>query len=157
MDGPYAERLLDAPDVCRNCLRIIRVERVDPTRGGVTREFEQHYERHPHNTEIAYGPCDSVSNAKGVFCDRCGTEGAYDRIWTDDDVGGDRFRELVQQAIATLEWKGVSLSRQDFATHALAHRDEEAGVDEALSKAADAAIVAEAASQTDDDVEREHA
>jgi len=146
MNGPYAERLLDAPDVCRNCLRVIRVERVDPTRDGLTREYEEHYERHARNTEIAYGPADTASNAKGVFCDRCGTEGAYDRIWADEDVDDRRFRELVQQAIATLEWKGVSLSRQDFATHALAHRDKDASVDEALSMAADAAIVAEVAS-----------
>ena len=157
MNGPYAERLLDAPDVCANCLRIIRIERVDPARGGVTREFESHYERDPTTTEIAYGPADSVGEQKGVFCAECGTEGAHDRIWRDDDVDGERFRELVQHAIATLEAKGVTLSRQDFAAHALTHFAEDVGVDVALSKATDAAIVAELASDSDAPPEREHA
>ena len=157
MNGPYAERLLDAPDVCKNCLRIIRIERVDPARGGVTREFESHYERDPTTTEIAYGPADSVGEQKGVFCAECGTEGAHDDFWRDDDVDDERFRELVQHAIATLEEKGVTLSRQDFARHALyqRHRQEE-DVDKALSEATKAAIVAEVASDSDGP-EREHA
>ena len=145
MNGAYAEHIFDASDVCRNCLRVIRVERVDPSRGGMIREYESHYERHPNNTEIAYGPCDSVSNAKGVFCDRCGTEGAHDRIWESEDVGDARFEELVKQAIATLQWKGVSIQPRDFAAHALQQRRDEASVDEALGAATEAAIVAQAA------------
>ena len=145
MNGAYAEHIFDASDVCRNCLRIIRVERVDPSRGGMIREYESHFERHPHNTEIAYGPCDSVSNAKGVFCDRCGTEGAHDRIWESEDVGDQRFGELVKQAIATLQWKGVSIPPRDFAAPALQKRRAEASVDEALGAAPEAASGAQAA------------
>jgi len=145
MTDAYQEHLLNATDVCMNCLRIIRVERVDPSRGGMIREYESHYERHPNNTEVAYGPCDSPSNAKGVFCDRCGTEGAHDRIWESEDVDDERFGELVKQAIATLDYKGVSIQPRDFAAHALQHRRDEATVDEALGAATEAAIVAQAA------------
>ena len=151
----YQEHILNATDVCSNCLRIIRIERVDPTRGGMIRDFESHFERHPHNTEIAYGPADSVSNVKGVFCDRCGTEGAHDRIWRSEDVGDARFEELVKQAIATLDWKGVTLQAQDFAAHALQQRKDDATVDEALGAATEAAIVASAArDETDAEAER---
>jgi len=158
MNGAYAERILDAPDVCKNCLRVIRIERVDPAQSsGITREYEAHLERNPKTTEIAYGPADSVGEQKGVFCEECGTEGAHDRIWHEDDVGAVRFNELVQQAIVTLERKGVTLSREDFAAHALNHRHrQDEGVDVALSKATEAAIVAAAASNTDEP-ERERA
>jgi len=158
----YTERLLDAPDVCKSCLRIIRIERVDPARSetdadGKLRDIETMYERDPTTTEVAYGPADSVGEQKGVFCAECGTEGAHDDFWRDDDVDDERFRELVQHAIATLEEKGVTLSRQDFARHALyqRHRQEE-DVDKALSEATKAAIVAEVASDSDGP-EREHA
>jgi len=141
----YQEHILNASDVCANCLRVIRVERVDPTRDGMIRELESHFERHPRNTEIAYGPADSVSNVKGVFCDRCGTEGAHERIWESPDVGDVRFERLVKQAIATLKYKGVTLQPQDFAAHALQKRKDGADVDEALGAATEAAIVASAA------------
>jgi len=145
MNGAYADHILDASDVCSNCLRVIRVERIDPARDGMVRDFESHFERHPRNTEIAYGPADSVSNVKGVFCDRCGTEGAHDRIWRSEDVDDARFEELVKQAIATLDFKGVTLQAQDFAAHALQQRRDGATVDEALGAATEAAIVASAA------------
>jgi len=151
----YQEHILNASDVCANCLRVIRVERVDPTRDGMVREYESHYERHPRNTEIAYGPADSVSNVKGVFCDRCGTEGAHERIWESADVGDVRFERLVKQAIATLKYKGVTLQPQDFAAHALQQRRDGATVDEALGAATEAAIVASAA-RDDADTDKEH-
>jgi len=154
MSEVYQERLLNASDVCANCLRVIRVERVDPTRDGMIREYESHFERHPRNTEIAYGPADSVSNCKGVFCDRCGTEGAHERIWSSEDVGDARFERLVKQAIATLDWKDVTLQPQDFAAHALQQRKDGATVDEALGAATEAAIVASAARDDADQKER---
>jgi len=145
MHEAYQEHILNAADTCSNCLRVIRVERVDPTRDGMVRDFESHYERHRRNTEIAYGPADSASNVKGVFCDRCGTESAHDRIWRNEDVGDERFEELVKQAYATLEHKGVTLQPHDFIAHALQQRRDGAGVDEALGAATEAAIVASAA------------
>jgi len=155
MSEAYQEHILNASDVCSNCLRVIRIERVDPTRDGMVREYESHYERHRRTTEIAYAPADSASNVKGVFCDRCGTEGAHDRIWRSEDVDDRRFRELVQQAIATLDFKGVTLQAQDFAAHALQQRRDGADVDEALGAATEAAIVASAA--RDDADQKEHA
>ena len=153
MDGPYADYILDASDCCVNCLRPIRVERHDPTRAGMIREYESHYERNPRTTEIAYGPADSASNAKGVFCDRCGTESSYDRVWDDEDVDDGRFRELVRQAIATLEFKEVSIQRHDFAAHALQERRDGSDVDEALAAATEAAIVAQAARSDRDEAQ----
>jgi len=161
----YDEHLLSASDVCANCLRVIRVERVDPTRDGMIREYESHYERHPHTTEIAYGPADSVSNVKGVFCDRCGTEGPYtdDRVWTSeraddgtriDTVDDARFEELVKQAYATLKHKGVALQPQDFTAHALQQRKDGATVDEALGAATEAGIYAEMVRDDSDQKER---
>ena len=151
----YQEHILNATDVCSNCLRVIRVERVDPTRDGMIREYESHYERHPNNTEIAYGPADSASDVKGVFCDRCGTEGAHDRIWESEDVDDARFEELVKQAIATLDYKGVSIQPRDFAAHALQQRKDDATVDEALGAATEAAIVAQpAGDEADAEAER---
>ena len=150
----YDEHVLSASDVCSNCLRIIRIERVDPARSGMIREYESHYERNPRTTEIAYGPADSVTNVKGTFCDRCGTEGPYtdDRIWTSertedgtliDTVDDARFETLVKQAIATLDYKGVSIQPHDFAAHALQQRKDGATVDEALGAATEAGIYAE--------------
>ena len=141
----YQEHILNAADTCSNCLRVIRVERADPTRDGIIHEFESHYERHPRNTEIAYGPAKNVSNVKGVFCDRCGTESAHDRIWRSGDVDDERFEELVKQAYATLKHKGVTLQPHDFIAHALQQRRDGADVDEALGAATEAAIVASAA------------
>ena len=165
MNDAYQEHLLNATDVCSNCLRIIRIERVDPARSGMIREYESHYERNPRTTEIAYGPADSVTNVKGTFCDRCGTESpdADDRVWTSerteggtliDTVDDERFETLVKQAIATLDYKDVSIQPRDFAAHALQHRKDDATVDEALGAATEAAIVASARDEEDAEAER---
>lgn len=157
-DAPaYHEHLLDAADVCNSCHRVIRVERQDPTRDGLTREFESHYERHRQTTEIGYGPARSASNVKGVFCDRCGVESPYERLWDDaeEDVSDERFRELIQATIRTLEHKGVSLARQDFAQHALQRRRDDKHVDDCLGAATEAAIVAAMTRDAvDDDADR---
>ena len=140
----YHEHLLDASDVCNSCHRVIRVERIEPTREGLGGEFESVYERRRETTEIGYGPARSASNVKGVFCDRCGTENPYDRIWDDaeEDVSDRRFRELVQATIRTLEHKGVTLARQDFARYALQARRDDKHVDDCLGAATEAAIIA---------------
>lgn len=143
----FHERVLDNPAVCNNCHRVIKVERIQPERVGLTDEYEAHYERRRNTTEIGYGPARSASNVKGVFCDRCGTESPYDRWWDDaaDAVDDARFRELIQATIHTLEFHGVSLSRQDFAEHALQRRRDDDHVDDCLGRATEAAIVAELA------------
>ena len=141
----YHERLLHAQDVCSNCLRIIRVEQQSPVRKGLTREVETHYERHRDHTEIGYGPAESASEAKGVFCDRCGTEHPHDRIWgdtPDDRVGDERFKTLLQTAIRTLEAKGVTVDRLTLAERALQRRRDGDHVDEALGEATEAGVTA---------------
>jgi len=147
----YCEHLLKAPDVCKNCLRKIRVERVDPTRSGLTKEYESHLARHEVYTEVGYGPARSVSEQKGVFCTDCGTESAFDRHWDDVDfhdpaapLGYDRFRELAKNAMASLEEAGVSIDRHAFATTALSRYDDGHGIDHCLGEATEHAIVSAA-------------
>ena len=138
----YHEHLLDASDVCNSCHRVIRVERIEPTREGLGREFESVYERKRETTEIGYGPARSVSEEKGVFCTECGTESPYDRIWDDaeEDVSDERFHELIQRTIRTLEHKGVTVHRQTLAREALRRRRDGQHVDDCLGEATEAAI-----------------
>jgi hypothetical protein len=148
MTDAYAEHVLEAADVCNNCLRLIRVERVDPVRSGVAREFEATYERERRHTSVEYAPAESVSDEKGVFC-ACGVEGARDRIWSDDDLSRDRFKGLVQHLLRTLNRKDVSVKPRETAAYALQAFDDDTPPDHALAQAVDAGIVA-AAAQTDD-------
>ncbi len=164
----YHEHLLDASDVCNSCHRVIRVERQDPTRGGLSREYETHHERHREHTVVDYGPADTVGEQQGTFCSRCGTESPWDRYWDDhrtdshevatalgwlDDVDEPaatacqvreistaKFRELVQATIRTLEHKGVTLDRQTLAREALRRRRDGEHVDDCLGEATEAAI-----------------
>lgn len=141
----YHERILQSGDVCSNCLRIIKRERLEPTRDGLDEELESVYERDPRTTEIGYGPAVSASNVKGVFCDRCGTESAYDRVWDDepdDRLSDRRVSELIKAATRTLECKGVDVHRPTLARHALQRRADDEHVDEAIGRAVEAAIVA---------------
>lgn len=117
MHGPYADHLLDASDVCSNCLRKTRLERVDPVRGGITRELDSHLERDDRRTEIGYGPADRVSEQKGVFC-TCGVEGSFERVWR-DEIGPQQFRRLLKNTMRTLAEKGVSYRRKTMAGTAL--------------------------------------
>jgi len=147
MTEAYAEHVLEARDVCNNCLRLIRVERIDPVRSGVAREFEATYERDRRHTSVEYAPADSISEHKGVFCE-CGVEGARDRIWS-EGLSRDRFKTLVQHLLRTLERKGVTVKPRETAAYALQAFDDDVAPDQALAQAVDAGIVA-AAAQTDD-------
>jgi hypothetical protein len=165
----YHEHVLDASDVCLSCHRIVRVERQDPTRGGLTREYETHHERHRDHTVVDYGPADSVGDQQGTFCERCGTESPWDRFWDDHqtdtheiatalgwldaadepaatpcqerEVSTPRFRELLKATIRTLEEKGVTLDRQTLAREALERRRDGEHVDDCLGEATEAAIM----------------
>lgn len=128
----FRERVLQARDVCRNCFSLVRVERIDPTRGGVAREFESHYERHRQTTTVDYAPAERVSEQKGVFCE-CGVEEPRTRVWSEEDVDDERFRELVQSMLRTLEAKDITVARETAAAHALQARRGGADVDEALA------------------------
>lgn len=147
MSSAYQEHVLHAADVCNSCLGVIRVERLDPTRDGMARDYEAHYERHKERTVVGYGPAESVSDQKGVWCE-CGVESARTRIWDDADVDEDRFRTLVQTLLRTLEHKDVTVDRHRTAAHALQARRWGADVDEALADGVDAGLAVATASSS---------
>jgi hypothetical protein len=121
----YQERVLNAPDVCSNCLRRTRVERQqrpDLGRSDVSvRESE--WSRNRQETTVEYAPAETASESKGVFC-QCGVEGSYERVWADRDVDRDHFKQLVQRLIATIRAKGIALDAEALAATALAHYDD---------------------------------
>jgi hypothetical protein len=154
---PYEEHLLAAPDACTNCLRLIRVERIDPTRDGFGTEYESHFSRRKRTTSVEYAPSDAPPRSKGVFC-ACGVEGHRERLWSPDHVSRDRFKQLLVNAVRTLELKDVSLKRKETLAYGLQAFDGGAGPDAAIAEAVDAGIVAQAASSdsTDDSDAKPH-
>jgi len=142
----YQDHVLGAPDVCSNCFRLIRAERLDPTRNGFGGELESHYERVRRTTSVEHPDTgDEPTQAQGVFC-MCGVESARHRLWCSDDIGEPEFREFLKHLLRSLARKDVSVPRQETAAYALqAFRDGE-GVDAALAQAVEAGIVARAAS-----------
>lgn len=130
-DDVFDDRVLGARDVCSNCFRLVRVERVDPTRGGLTREYEASYEREKVNTSIEYAPAETVSEQKGVFC-ACGVESARERIWDDGDVDRERLATLLTQLLRTLRRKGLSIATRPAARTARDIFAAEGDVDAAL-------------------------
>lgn len=152
---PYQDHVLGAPDVCSNCLQLIRQERVSairrddrtPTSGAWTTT----YERIPRRTSVEYpGVGREPTQSQAVFCE-CGVESARERIWDSVDVDRERFRELLKNVLRTLDEKGVTLKRKETAAYALQAFDDGAGPDAALAEAIDAGIVAAAASDRTDD------
>jgi hypothetical protein len=123
----YQEHVLNAVDVCQNCLRIVREERQphEPRRSDVSVR-ESKWSRRRDTTAVAYGPADSPSEAKGVFCD-CGVEGSFTRIWDDEDITREQFREFVKRLVQSLEHKGVSVDRKTTVAHALDAYDDRSG------------------------------
>jgi len=150
MQGPYADYILDAPDVCSNCFRRIRVERVDPVmaRDGLRHELDSHYSRHEQNTSVEYHDGgDEPTQCEGVFC-ACGVEGAHERLWSPDDVSRARFEEILKTAVQTVEEKGVNLRTKETLMYALHHFDDKGDVDRAISAGMEAGIVADVAAQS---------
>lgn len=140
----YEEHVLHAPDVCNNCFQRIREERVDPARTG-WREYESHYARREETTEIGYGPADSVSEQKGVWCG-CGVESARDRIWAYTEPDREQFKTLLQNAVQTLDHKGVTIDRKKMIAHALQAFDDGANVDAAIERGLDVGLAVAASS-----------
>jgi len=146
----FQEHILDATGICSSCFREIRVERIDPYYS-TQLEAAATLTRKKQNTEIGYGPSESVTEQQGTFCTECGTESAYDRTWDSVDFhdpagayGFERFRELCQNTMRTLEQKGVSIDRHAFATTALSRYDDGHGIDHCLGEATEHAIVSSA-------------
>lgn len=149
MTTPYHEHVLDARDVCANCHRLIRVERLDPVRGGIGQELVSHYSRRKRTTTVEYAPADSPSESKGIFCE-CGVEDprVRDRLWSPDDIPRKRFRELLTATAKTLGHKDVTISRKQFGSVALAAYDAGRDADDALEAALDAALAVAASTDT---------
>lgn len=121
MSNPvFQERLLHAADVCSNCLGLIREERdVVPIR-----EQKQNrtyptarYSRNRQTTSVEHVPTEQPADSTTIFCE-CGCTSSYDR-YREEIVGRERFRELLKQAIKTVEAKGVSLSREHAVRRAM--------------------------------------
>lgn len=147
----YQERVLGAPDVCNNCLRVIRVERIDPTRDGLAREYEASFERHRQHTQVDHGPAETVSDQKGVFCTHCGTESARDRWWTADSLTREQFKAYLRHLVGTLEHKDIDAKPKELVAAALQHYDDHDDPDGAFQTGVDVAVIA-AAAETDDPV-----
>lgn len=121
MYEPFQEHVLNAPDVCNSCFRTIRREREHTEsrslRGDVS-ATKSAFTRVRQTTSVEYPPARTPSDSIAVFC-HCGTESAFDRVWADDDVGREQFRELVKHLLRTLDRKGVSVDAERLAYHAL--------------------------------------
>ena len=149
MTEAYFEHVLDARDVCANCHRKNRIERVDPvmSRSGLRHELDSHFSRMRRRTVVDYHDgTENPPDSKGVWCE-CGVEGSHDRIWDPSDVDRERFKSLLKNTIQSLQARGVSLKSRETAMYALSHFDEHGDVDKALAAGVDAGIVAATAEQ----------
>jgi len=143
--GIYEDLVLGAQDVCSNCFRRVRVERVDPVmaRDGLRHELDSHYSRRRRTTTVEHHySTPAPPQSQATFC-ACGVESARHRIWDADDVDRDHFQNMLKHVVATLEAKGVSFDRVRFAGHALQRFDDGDPPDAALAGAIDLAVVAE--------------
>jgi len=155
MDGPYADHILDARDVCRHCFRHVRVERVDPvmSRDGLRHALDAHYARKRKTTTREYHDSDpNVTHAEATFC-HCGVEGTHVRLWSPTDISREKFKTLLKQALQTLGHKGIRLSRErkrETITYALQSFDDGGDADQALGEAIEMGIVAQASADANE-------
>jgi hypothetical protein len=147
MHGPYADQLLDASDVCSNCFKTVRVERIDPTRNGFAGEYESSFERKKQTTSIEFVPFGYPTRSKTVFC-QCGVSSAHHRVWDPEDVSEAQLKELIKNALRSLAAKDVTLKPKETAAYILHCWRDVGDVDKAFSKGIEMGIVASAASQT---------
>lgn len=155
MEGPYADHILDARDVCNNCFRHVRVERVDPVmaRDGLRHALDAHYSRKRKTTTREYHDSDpNVTHAEATFC-HCGVEGTFERLWDPETVSRDHFKQLLKRGLQTLDNKGVTLSRErkrETIAYALQTFDDGGDADRAFAEAIEMGIVAQANADAND-------
>jgi hypothetical protein len=158
MEGPYADHFLDARDVCNNCFRHVRVERVDPVmaRDGLRHALDAHYSRKRKTTTREYHDSDpNVTHAEATFC-HCGVEGTFERLWSPTDISRDRFKTLLKRALRTLEQKGIQLSRErkrETLAYALQTFDRDGDADQAIAQGIEMGIVAQASADERDNTQ----
>jgi len=141
---PYEDHIIGAGDTCRNCLSLVRVERIDPMRAGLVQEYQTTLARRRRSTSVEYAPAEASSEMKGVFCD-CGAENPRHRVWDDEGLELGRFRELVKNMIRTAEIKGISVKRFETSGYAIQAFKDGMDPDNALAQGLDSGIVAAAA------------
>jgi len=156
MDGPYADYILDARDVCANCFRHVRIERVDPVmaRDGLRHALDSHYSRKRKTTTREYHDSDpNVTHSETTFCE-CGVEGTHERLWSPTDISRERFKRLLKRGLRTLGHKGIQLSydrKRETLSYALLVFDEVGDADRAFAKGIAMGLVAQANSDADAD------
>ena len=136
---------LNAPDVCSNCFRRVRVERPfresrDPTEPTSVRRSA--YTRTDPTTEVEAVPYGPPADATEVWCE-CGVASAYERVWDDGDdrcLTMTRFKTLLRRCIESLEAKGVTLSRRPAVHIAVGRYRDEHDVNDALAAGIDAGV-----------------
>lgn len=114
MSSPvFQERLLHADDVCYNCFGLVREWRV------VVPVHEQKqnrtyptacYARNRQTTSVEHVPSECPTDSTTIFCE-CGCSGSHNR-YRSEIVDKEQFKELLKQALQTVEAKGVTLSRE---------------------------------------------
>jgi len=100
----------------------------------------------------AYDP-DEVTKSYDPICPfcECGVEGAHERLWDPTDVAEPKLKRLIKNAIRTLRRKEVALKPKETAAYILHVWSETDDVDRAMSKGIEMGIVAQAASETNQD------
>lgn len=140
----FQEHVLNAPDVCNSCFRIVREPRdrltpiryvnrarvgdlpIGETGNNQTVVEESYYGRTQHGTVVDYPPTETPTDARRVFC-RCGASSAFAREWDEADVDRERFKTLLKRLARTLDRKGVTVDRKAMFTQALSWFDSRPG------------------------------
>lgn len=118
----FQEHILDASDVCINCFALLHVDRETPSEAYLENRRYWHGGRRPYTTisvvpagkrpaepaVMGHPPQNSPAHPSTVFCE-CGVDGPYERI-RHGYVGPERFGELLETALCTLDQKGVALN-----------------------------------------------
>ena len=112
----FQEHVLNAHDICNNCMGRRRREALRPRKHATDEEY---YERVRWRTSVENTPATVVADSRRVFC-KCGVDSAYTRIWEDEDVDRDRFKRMLKRLLDTLdEVAAVAVDHQRVAAHAL--------------------------------------
>jgi hypothetical protein len=139
----YDEHVRADPEVCNNCFRQIRVERVDPGRRTLAAsEPCSYYSRHQRNTDIDYVRSENVKNSKQVFCD-CGSDSHRHRVWDDSDdrcFRMTRVKQYIRHLTTTLDAKGIDYDTETFVKLSLQYYRDDHDLDHAFGEALETAI-----------------
>jgi hypothetical protein len=155
MDGPYNDHILQASDVCSTCHRRTRGEFISPYHNGTGWRADSDQQPIARRTVVEHH--DSVpepTHDRTVFCDRCGTDDPYVRLWDPTEISRDDFKHLLRNTLRTLAEKGVHLSydcKRETISYALLTFDEGGDADRALGRAIEMGVVAQANSDADAD------